>query len=181
MRTIKRNARRAGNSSVIFFANLLGEKEIPGAPGQFMPSYDEPIAIPANVSAAKGEAYGRQFGEYLEYDKTVLIQGMSPLTETSRLWIDCVVGNKIPVDTNGFEVPWDYEVVRIAESLPSTNHTVVAVKKVNVMYSRVIAWKAAAGELADVSGRAVVDVDGKQLFAIGNQIYASDGNILAKG
>ena len=131
MRTASRNKR------TIWFANFLGKKPIQGSAGKFLSSYTEPMKLRVNISPNRGDVALRVFGEMLEYDRTILFSGNSPLTEQSIIWLDCLIAGKIP-QINGENVPHDYIVKRVAESLPSTGHTVIAVKKINVQFSRAL-------------------------------------------
>lgn len=90
--------------------------------------YTDPISMYANVSPAKGETETRMFGEDLGYDKVIVFAGKSPVSETSVFWIDNLVGGEIPQE-NGKNIPHDYIVRKVAESLNSTS---LAVQKVNV-------------------------------------------------
>jgi hypothetical protein len=64
------------------YGNLTGEYEI---------SYTNPIAVCANVSAARGESTTRQFGEDVNYDRIIVLDDPAfPITETSILWIDAL-------------------------------------------------------------------------------------------
>ena len=87
--------------------------------------YSKPKKIRANVSAARGEASTRQFGEDLQYDK-VIVMDACPFDEVSVLWIDTP-----PVlEPDGTtKTPHDYIVRGIAQSLNSFS---VAVGKVKV-------------------------------------------------
>ena len=175
MRTLKRNARP------IYFANFEGMEPVLDdngyETGNHEVSYSEPMLLMANVSASKGEADTRAFGEHVVYDKRILFSGMSPLTETSVLWIDCVIGGKIP-QTDGVDVPWDYEVTRVAESLESTNHTLVAVKKVNVSFSKIKVLSATSFIAFDKNGIELTDLSQEKIYAIGKMLYDKNGNQL---
>lgn len=61
------------------------------------------LPLLANVSAARGSAENSQFGQQLDYDRTVLIDNPDyPIAETAVLWIDCGVREKL-VDGGYFD------------------------------------------------------------------------------
>ena len=104
-------------------------------PTAFAVSIDEPppnaIITPkevrANVSAARGEATTRQFGEDEGYDRIIVLDDPKfPISATSILWIDTLP--EIAQD-GSTETPHDYIVKRVATSLNSVS---IAVSKVNV-------------------------------------------------
>jgi hypothetical protein len=100
------------------YGNLTGEYEI---------SYDNPIAIMANVSAARGEATTRQFGDDEGYDRVIVLDDPQfPIAVTSILWVDtppAIAGD------GSTDTPHDYIVKQVATSLNSVS---IAVSKVNV-------------------------------------------------
>ena len=71
MRTLKRNKIR------IYYANYRGKTplkdEYGNLTGEYSIEYDNPIAIMAHVSAARGEATTRQFGENEQYDRVIVL------------------------------------------------------------------------------------------------------------
>ncbi len=100
------------------YGNLTGEYEI---------SYDTPVEVKANVSAARGEATTRQFGDDVRYDRVIVFDNPSfPITETSILWIDTLP--EIAED-GSTKTPHDYIVKQVAASLNSVS---IAVSKVSV-------------------------------------------------
>lgn len=122
MRTLERNkvsvwyALYEGTENLTENGYETGEKAV---------LYSKPKKIRANVSAARGEASTRQFGEDLQYDK-VIVMDACPFDEVSVLWIDTP-----PVlEKDGTtKTPHDYIVRGIAQSLNSFS---VAVGKVKV-------------------------------------------------
>ena len=100
------------------YGNLTGEYEI---------SYTNPIAVCANVSAARGEATTRQFGDDEGYDRVIVLDDPKfPIAVTSIFWID--TPPEIAED-GSTETPHDYIVKQVATSLNSVS---IAVSKVNV-------------------------------------------------
>ena len=88
--------------------------------GEVKPSYFEPVALRINVSPALGESATRQFGDVVDYDRTLVTCDLSlPIDEQTVFWID-------ETDTSK---PFDYTVKKIAKSL---NSLLIAVKKVEV-------------------------------------------------
>ena len=71
MRTLARNKIR------IYYANYRGRNplrdEYGNLTGEYEVEYDNPVAIMANVSAARGEATTRQFGDNEEYDRVIVL------------------------------------------------------------------------------------------------------------
>ena len=100
------------------YGNLTGEYEI---------SYTNPTEVCANVSAARGEATTRQFGDDEGYDRVIVLDDPKfPITGTSIFWID--TPPEIAED-GSTETPHDYIVKQVATSLNSVS---IAVSKVNV-------------------------------------------------
>jgi len=88
--------------------------------GEYEVSYEEPVEMKANISAARGETSTRQFGELINYDKVISISDLScPIDEHTVLWVDGTDTTK----------PHDYLVVKVAKSL---NNLSIAISKVNV-------------------------------------------------
>lgn len=125
MRTLNRNKVR------IFYANYHDKiplrDEYGNLTGEYDTVYDNPVEIMANVSAARGEATTRQFGDDERYDRVIVLDDPKfPITVSSRLWIDTLpqISNDGTTDT-----PHDYIVKQVASSLNSVS---IAVNKVNV-------------------------------------------------
>ena len=125
MRALHRNKIR------IFYANYRDKEplkdEYGNLTGEYQLSYDNPTAIMANVSAARGEATTRQFGGEENYDRVIVLDDPKfPITVTSLLWIDTLP--EIAED-GSTKTPHDYIVKQVATSLNSVS---IAVSKVNV-------------------------------------------------
>ena len=100
------------------YGNLTGEYEI---------LYDTPVEVKANVSAARGEATTRQFGDDERYDRIIVLDDPKfPIAVTSILWIDTLP--EIAED-GSTKTPHDYIVRQVAASLNSVS---IAVSKVSV-------------------------------------------------
>lgn len=125
MRTLHRNKTR------IFYANYHDKiplrDEYGNMTGEYEISYHNPIEIMANVSAARGEATTRQFGDDESYDRIIVLDDPKfPIAVTSILWIDTLP--EIAED-GSTDTPHDYIVKQVAISLNSVS---IAVSKVNV-------------------------------------------------
>lgn len=125
MRTLAHNKIR------IFYANyrdkIPHKDEYGNLTGEYDITYDDPVEIKANVSAARGEATTRQFGDDERYDRVIVLDDPKfPITTTSILWID--TPPEIAED-GGTKTPHDYIVKQVATSLNSVS---IAVSKVNV-------------------------------------------------
>ena len=125
MRALHRNKIR------VFYANYRDKiplkDEYGNMTGEYDIAYDNPIAIMANVSAARGEATTRQFGDDEGYDRVVVLDDPKfPIASTSILWID--TPPEIAED-GSTDTPHDYIVKQVATSLNSVS---IAVSKVNV-------------------------------------------------
>ena len=100
------------------YGNLTGEYRI---------SYDNPVAVKANVSATRGESTTRQFGDDVSYDRIIVLDDPKfPIAESSILWID--TPPEI-LEDGSTKTPHDYIVKQVA---PSLNSVSIAVSKVNV-------------------------------------------------
>ena len=125
MRTLARNKIR------IYFANYSDKTplkdEYGNLTGEYEITYGNPVAVMANVSAARGESTTRQFGEDVRYDRIIVLDDPAfPIAETSIIWIDTLPEVKADGST---ETPHDYIVKQVA---PSLNSVSIAVSKVSV-------------------------------------------------
>ena len=125
MRTLIRNKIR------IYYANYRNKTPIKdeygNLTGEYQIAYENPVAINANVSAARGESTTRQFGDDVRYDRIIVLDNpLIPIAETSILWIDTLPEIAQDGSTN---TPHDYIVKQVATSLNSVS---IAVSKVNV-------------------------------------------------
>ena len=125
MRTLNRNKIR------IFYANYRDriplKDEYGNLTGEYEILYDTPVEVKANVSAARGEATTRQFGDDEGYDRVIVLDDPKfPIAVTSILWIDTLPEIAEDGSTN---TPHDYIVKQVATSLNSVS---IAVSKVKV-------------------------------------------------
>ena len=125
MRALNRNKTR------IFYANYHNNEplrdEYGNLTGEYRVLYDTPTEVRANVSAARGEATTRQFGDDESYDRIIVLDDPKfPIATTSILWID--TPPEIAED-GSTETPHDYIVKQVAVSLNSVS---IAVSKVMV-------------------------------------------------
>ena len=123
----------ARNKTRIFYANYRDKiplrDEYGNLTGEYKISYDTPTEIRANVSAARGEATTRQFGDDESYDRVIVLDDPKfPIAVTSILWID--TPPEIAED-GSTDTPHDYIVKQVA---PSLNSLSIAVSKVNVAH-----------------------------------------------
>jgi hypothetical protein len=119
------------NKILIHYANYRDKKPIKdeygNLTGEYEVSYENPVAVKANVSAARGESTTRQFGDDVNYDRVIIIDDPKfPIKEASILWIDA--SPEIQED-GSTKYPHDYIVKEVA---PSLNSVSIAVSKVNV-------------------------------------------------
>ena len=125
MKTLARNKIR------IFYANfrekIPQKDEYGNLTGEYRIAYENPVVIRANVSAARGEATTRQFGEDEAYDRVIVMDDPNVSIEVSSVfWIDTLPEIKADGST---DTPYDYIVKQVA---PSLNSVSIAVSKVNV-------------------------------------------------
>nr|DAZ18686.1 MAG TPA: hypothetical protein [Caudoviricetes sp.] len=93
--------------------------------GEHTVLYKDAVQMKANVSAATGAAQVEQFGNFISYDKVIVIDDLScPIDENSVLFID-----KEPEYAEDGTPLYDYLVKRVAKSLNSIS---IAVSKVTV-------------------------------------------------
>lgn len=103
--------------------------------GQFKVVHGDPIAVYANISAAKGETQTRQFGENESYDKVIVMDSITPpIDEYSILWVDTMpildTDGSLKTNDNGEVItPHDYVVKKVAKSLNSVS---IAISKVTI-------------------------------------------------
>lgn len=95
--------------------------------GEQVLSYSNPIKTAANISAAKGNAATREFGDDEDYNRVITLENNdTPIDEFSRLWVE-----RVPVikEDGSTDTPHDYTVRRVARSL---NGAQIAIRKVDV-------------------------------------------------
>ena len=119
------------NKILIHYANYRDKKPIKdeygNLTGEYEISYGNPVAVKANVSAARGEATTRQFGDDVNYDRVIILDDPKfPVKESSIFWIDA--SPEIQED-GSTKTTHDYIVKQVAISLNSVS---IAVSKVNV-------------------------------------------------
>ena len=116
MRTLDRNKRK------FYYQNYQEGEMLKDANGDYTGeegiSYSDAKEVRGYITPARGDAENVEFGTDLQYDKTVILEGIGwDITENSLLYIDDLDLSHQP----------DYKVLRIAEHL---NHTTLAVVKV---------------------------------------------------
>ena len=124
MRNLRRNRSR-------FYYALYADKvpirdEYGNLTGEYNIHYSEPVEAWGNVSAARGEATTRQFGEDEGYDRVIVLDDPTvPLDTTSVLWVDV----SPEYGDDGEAAPYDYIVKKVARGL---NGVSIAIRKVRV-------------------------------------------------
>ena len=95
--------------------------------GEFAVKYSKPIKCKGNISAAQGELQTRQFGDFITYDKViVLCDKNTQIDEYAILWVDTLP----EINADGYsDTPHDYIVKKVADSL---NVVSIAISKVEV-------------------------------------------------
>ena len=93
--------------------------------GDYTPEYVEAQAARGNISAATGSTDTEQFGIGIEYDKTIVLEGLDwDIKEDTVLFVDV----EPTYDDKDHTLPkYNYIVTRVAKSL---NHTTLAIKRV---------------------------------------------------
>lgn len=103
--------------------------------GQFRVKYGKPVQIRGNISAAKGDASTRQFGDDLSYDKIIVLGDPNvEIDEHCVMWIDRTpnldaYGELAATESGGYATPHDYIVREVARGLDSVS---IAIGRVNV-------------------------------------------------
>ena len=115
------------NKRPFYYALHKGQVELideyGNATGEYTISYDEPVMVLGNISAAQGEIQSRQFGEAESYDKVIVLDDKdTPIDEYTVLWVDT-----LPQPNE--DTPYDYIVRKVARSLNSVS---IAISKVSV-------------------------------------------------
>ena len=119
------------NKILIHYANYRDKKPIKdeygNLTGEYEISYGNPVAVKANVSAARGESTTRQFGDDVNYDRVIVLDDPKfPVKESSIFWLDTPPEIK---EDGSTKTTHDYIVKQVAISLNSVS---IAVSKVNV-------------------------------------------------
>lgn len=119
------------NKQEFYFALYMGKEAVRDEngkrTGEFALVYSKPIKCKGNISAAQGELQSRQFGDFIVYDKViVLCDKDTQIDEYAILWID----TKPVINADGYsDTPHDYIVKKVANSL---NVVSIAISKVEV-------------------------------------------------
>lgn len=125
MRTMTRNRK------VFYQASLTGVAMGQDGDGNYTEdvyTYSNPVKCVGVITAANGEAQTQLFGANERYDKVITLNlGENYLAIGSVLWVDTMP--VIDEKTGKTTTPYDYIVVKVAESLNFVN---VAIRKVNV-------------------------------------------------
>ena len=101
-------------------------------------TYGNPVKATGNISAAKGEVDARQFGDEIDYSRTIMVEDRdTPIDEYTVLWIDKTpelnADGSLKLDNRGNMVtPWNYTVRSVARGLPAFGNAVIAVRQVTV-------------------------------------------------
>lgn len=125
MRTMIRNRR------TFYYASLVSEEMGKDSDGNYTEevyTYSDPVRKTGVITAANGEAVTQLFGANERYDKVITLNlGENILAIGSVLWVDTMP--VIDEKTGKTDTPYDYIVIKVAESLNFVN---VAIRKVNV-------------------------------------------------
>ena len=119
------------NKSKFYYASYIGETDIidenGDITGEYNLSYEKPVEMFGNVSAAQGEIQSRQFGESESYDKVIVLDDKdTPIDEYARIWVDTL---PLLNEDGSTDTPHDYVVKKVARSL---NGVSIAISKVDV-------------------------------------------------
>lgn len=123
MTTLKRN------ETPFYYCLYDGKTEIVdddlNATGEYTVTYKDAVKMKANISQATGNISLEQFGNSVDYDKSIVTCDMKcPIDENTVLFID-----KAPEYDDDGNPLFDYIVKKVAKSLNSIS---IAVKRVNV-------------------------------------------------
>lgn len=117
MRTMLRNKRPVWYALYLRDEPILDEYGFDT--GETQAVYSDPVELPINVSPATGNTEDTPFGEFVDYDHSMVTERTDlPIEEGTRIWF----GAEPPAEHN-------YTVVRVASSV---NGTAYAIKKVLV-------------------------------------------------
>lgn len=120
MRSLNRNRRK------FYYKTVVGVEEKTDEwgnyTGEYAPVYSELKSAYANISANKGDVSSQQFGNLLDYDRTISTTNLNiGLDETGVLWLD-------GADTDKAH---NFIVKKVAKSINSVQ---IAIKQVEVVY-----------------------------------------------
>lgn len=122
MTTLKRNEKPFHYCLYLGRTELYDENN--NATGEYAITYADAVMMKANISQATGNTNAEQFGNSVDYDKSIVTCDMScPIDENTVLFID----KEPEYDKDGIPL-FDYIVKKVAKSLNSIS---IAVKKVS--------------------------------------------------
>lgn len=113
------------NKVAFYYALYEGLKEVTDDDGNYTgeqtETYKEPVKMKASVSSGTGSSSIEIFGNYADYDKTLITDDITcPIDENTILWLD---------GTSPEDSKYNYIVKRVAKSL---NNISYAISKVDV-------------------------------------------------
>ena len=125
MRTMTRNRRTFYEAALV--SSAMGQ-DADGNYTEEVKTYSTPTERKGSITPANGQADTNLFGVNEIYDKVITLNlGENYLKVGSVLWVDTMP--EIDEETGKTDTPYDYIVVKVAESLNFVN---VAIRKVNV-------------------------------------------------
>lgn len=125
MRTMTRNRRTFYEAALV--SSTMGQ-DTDGNYTEEVKTYSTPTERKGVITPANGQADTNLFGANEIYDKVITLNlGENYLAVGSVLWVDTMP--EIDEETGKTDTPYDYIVVKVAESLNFVN---VAIRKVNV-------------------------------------------------
>ena len=125
MRTMTRNRRTFYETALV--SSTMGQ-DTDGNYTEEVKTYSTPTERKGVITPANGQADTNLFGANEIYDKVITLNlGENYLAVGSVLWVDTMP--EIDEETGKTDTPYDYIVVKVAESLNFVN---VAIRKVNV-------------------------------------------------
>lgn len=117
MRGARRNQQRIWHSEYLKTSHEI-EDEYGNKTGEYVFDYSEPSSIQINIAPPTGEVSTESFGGVENYDAVLLtFDKQCPLRENSRIWWGIEK-----------EEPYNFEVVKMAESLNVIRYAVAKVK-----------------------------------------------------
>ena len=125
MRTMTRNRRTFYEAALV--SSTMGQ-DTDGNYTEEVKTYSTPTERKGVITPANGQADTNLFGANEIYDKVITLNlGENYLAVGSVLWVDTMP--EFDEETGKTDTPYDYIVVKVAESLNFVN---VAIRKVNV-------------------------------------------------
>ena len=118
------------DGNIIYYEDSDGNR-IPLETGETQPGYAKPVLFLGNIAMSGGEVKDEEYGlSVADYDAVLIMQKNEiPVTETSRIWFESVVGYTDASQTIVDGDTADFRIVAIKPSLNTVKYVLKRIEK----------------------------------------------------